>query len=180
MSRPLRRRGGFTLIELLVTIAILAVLMAVAVPSFISFQRNSELRGAANEILAGMMYARAEAMKRNANVFMVATDGDWARGWTIYVDANLDLDYNDTGDSTLVVNSGLPASVSMTQGAGNFGSVDGAILFNGAGFPKQKSNGTSPLSGTIGLQNGSEFRRIVMSNAGRTRVCKSTSATASC
>jgi len=174
------RRGGFTLIELMVTLAILAAMLALAAPSFIAFQRNSELRGAANDILAALLTARSEALKRNANVFVVATDSDWTKGWTIYVDADMDLDWTSAGDSTLATHGALPKSVTLTTGAGNFGSVDYAVMFNGAGFPKQKSNGASPLSGTIGIENGSEFRRIVLSNAGRARVCKATSASSSC
>ena len=47
MSRHLspshRSATGFTLIELMITLAIGAVLMMVAAPSFVGFQRNSEM-----------------------------------------------------------------------------------------------------------------------------------------
>ena len=39
-----RRSGGFTLIELLVVVLILAILMAVALPLYLSSQKNAEKR----------------------------------------------------------------------------------------------------------------------------------------
>ena len=47
-----RRAGGFTLIELLTTVAIIVVILTLAAPSFTAFQRNSELTGVANTIVA--------------------------------------------------------------------------------------------------------------------------------
>ena len=40
--RSLRQQGGFTLVELMVVMAIMAVLMAVAIPSFISAIRSAK------------------------------------------------------------------------------------------------------------------------------------------
>ena len=49
-----RRNGGFTLIELMVTIALAAVLMTIAAPSFVQYQRNSELTSLTNSLLAAI------------------------------------------------------------------------------------------------------------------------------
>lgn len=46
-----RRRGGFTLLEILVVVAIIALLAAFVVPSFINTQRGSEIK------LAGTLVA---------------------------------------------------------------------------------------------------------------------------
>jgi type IV fimbrial biogenesis protein FimT len=65
---PDRRQHGFTLIELMVIIAVLGVLVAIALPSFKSTIDRRNLVGAANDIFAGLQYARSEAIKRNQNI----------------------------------------------------------------------------------------------------------------
>jgi general secretion pathway protein H len=56
-----RRSRGLTLLEILVVLALMAVIAAVAVPMFTGVS-NTELRGAAREIAAGLRYARSEAL----------------------------------------------------------------------------------------------------------------------
>src|SRR5690606_24370806 len=58
-------RRGFTLIELLVTLAVASMLVVVAVPNFQAFVNSSRLAGAANEMIASLQLARAEAIRRN-------------------------------------------------------------------------------------------------------------------
>lgn len=73
------RTRGFTLIELMVTMALVAVLLRIGIPSFVSFQRNSELTSAANGLLSSINSARTEAMKRNMNAGVVPASGNsWA------------------------------------------------------------------------------------------------------
>lgn len=54
---------GFTLMELMVTIAVLAILVAIAAPSFNDFFDKYRVRGAANDVISVVSQARAEASK---------------------------------------------------------------------------------------------------------------------
>jgi type IV fimbrial biogenesis protein FimT len=94
MSAGGKRTGGsaagFTLTELLISVSVMAVLLAIAVPSFRDASLGSELRASANSLIASTNLARSEAIKRNAvTTLCVSSDGltctagSWEAGWIL-------------------------------------------------------------------------------------------------
>lgn len=72
---------GVTLIELLVAFAVLAIGLAAAAPSLTSQIAAWRVQGAAESIVGGLNYARAEAVRRNRAVaFTLDAAG---RGWSV-------------------------------------------------------------------------------------------------
>lgn len=73
-----RRHGakdnGFTLIELIAVMAIAAILLGLAVPSFSSWVNNAKVRTAAETLQNGLRLAQAEAIKRSHQTAFVLTD----------------------------------------------------------------------------------------------------------
>jgi len=57
--------NGFTLIELVVAIGMMAILMAIAAPSFISWRENLKYRQAASGLVALMREAKSTAISTN-------------------------------------------------------------------------------------------------------------------
>src|SRR5690606_14778958 len=82
-SRPVT---GFTVIELIITVAVLAILIAVATPSFRELSLNNRTTSATNNLLADLALARNEAVKTARPAF-VSARGTWSEGWIVWVDA---------------------------------------------------------------------------------------------
>ena len=81
--------SGFTLIEMMVTVSVMAILLAIAVPSFQGVALSSKLTSLANDFVASAQLARSEAIKRNRPARLCASSdgatctGDWKDGWVV-------------------------------------------------------------------------------------------------
>lgn len=70
---------GLTLVELLVVLAITAVGARLAAPGIGQLVANYKVRGAAEGIMAGLQFARTEAVRRNSPVyFALGSAGGWS------------------------------------------------------------------------------------------------------
>lgn len=160
---------GFTLIELLVTVAIIAIAMAIAVPSMANFQRNAELASTTNNLLASINAARSEAMKRGMNAMVRPVDSsNWSKGWIVFVDVARNGDATDPTNITVARQEALPSYFAVT--GYNVG-------FNASGFAAgSPPNGTFSISRNdlSGSAQMNETRRIKVSLTGRVRSCKPT------
>jgi type IV fimbrial biogenesis protein FimT len=166
---------GFTLIEVLVVLVLLGVVMLLAAPSFMSFQRNAELTSSANSFMAALSAARAEAMKRQLRTFVIPVTGtNWASGWRVFVDTDSNVVAGSiapgTGDTIVSEQGPLSSMVAITSTTFPVDGSTAYVMFNG--------NGSMTLvdktfqNGSIELSNGTESRRIIANPTGRMRVCK--------
>lgn len=70
--------GGFTLVELMIGLTIVAMILAIGVPSFGVWIQNSRIRNAADAIISGASLARGEAVRRNTAVqFELGSASQW-------------------------------------------------------------------------------------------------------
>lgn len=88
---------GFSLVELMVTVAVVAIVAALALPSLTSVINNNRLTSQANELVSGLQTARSEAVRRNAPVTLcgsadgstcAGTDDPWER-WIVLTGAEV-------------------------------------------------------------------------------------------
>ena len=91
----MKNDAGFTLIELIVTVAIAAIVLAIAVPSFQETITSNRLTTFSNTFVASLNLARSEAIKQNRRVTLCSsTDGlscatgGYQQGWIIFIDSN--------------------------------------------------------------------------------------------
>jgi type IV fimbrial biogenesis protein FimT len=83
LAQPPER--GFTLIELIIAVALVAVLAALALPSYREFSTRMTVSDNTNTLIGALNAARSEAVKRGRTAAVVALGDDWSRGWQVVV-----------------------------------------------------------------------------------------------
>ncbi|MBW4936404.1 GspH/FimT family pseudopilin [Marinobacter sp. F4206] len=115
--------SGFTLIELMVTIAVLAILVTVAVPSFRNIIISNSVSFDRDEFFSLVAFARSDAIKRGTAVTICkSSDGStcddslaWSDGWLAFHDADGD-GVKETGDDPVRSRGALDAQVAVSHG----------------------------------------------------------------
>lgn len=153
------RYSGFTLLELMVAVTIVSILLMIAVPSFQTVMNSNKLTSAANEMVASINTARAEAIRYNRRVVICLStapnvapaslacapaDSTAATGWIVFADVNTNGVYNNGTDRLLRVASPAPG-VKILGSSNMAGKV--RIDFRSDGLAR-RSTGTV-LSGTV-------------------------------
>lgn len=158
---------GFTAIELMVVIAMIAILAALAAPSFNSIMERWRVFKAVKGMESTLHLARSEAIKRNGLVAiqklanstdcsLAKTNQEWSCGWQIFVDSDNDGSL-DNNEEVLQITP-APKNVNIIMG-------------NGARFLRVDRWGQISNLGTAGIQFSPHPTGV--SSPATTRLCVS-------
>jgi type IV fimbrial biogenesis protein FimT len=186
---------GMTLVELVVGVMIVGILLALAVPSYQGWIQSAKIRTTIEAILNGVQLARAEAVRRNAQIRFQLTDNLTATcalstsdaNWVVSFDDPTGLCANamlnealDAGDAAvspaprmIQVRSAAEGSANLTVTAGQ-----STITYNGLGritpVPAATINidVSDPTAGACAAAGGTvRCMRVAISTGGQIRLC---------
>lgn len=157
-TSTMNRQHGFTLVELMITLAVLAIMVTVAIPSFRDFIMNNRLASNANEFVAAIHLVRSGAIKHQRNAYITSNAGtNWTNGWSVWVDK--DGDSAQDADETIRVTQAFTGNTTLTS--------DGKVQF------QYRPTGLVDGPGTLTLcdsRTAEQGRQIDVSVAGRVNV----------
>ncbi len=165
---PMRTMPGYSLIELVVGIAIIAVLASLGASSYRDWIENTRIRSAAESIQNGLQVARAESVKRNAQVQFVFTGNS---GWTVgCVVAVGDADGDGADDCPATIksrnqNEGSTANITVLTTP----AAQTSVVFNNLGSTTPASFTSVDINSTA--VSGSRALRITVGVGGNIRMC---------
>lgn len=163
-SRPQR---GVGLLESAITVAVLAIVVAIAVPSFGAFIEARRLDAVASQLAADVQLARSEAAARNRPVRVSIQTGAAGSCWIVHTGAGADCRCGADPDRA-VCNGGATAIKTVTLADADRLRVEAnvdSMLFD-------PLHGTTTPAGTLRVVD-SRGRAVqhVVNAMGRTRSC---------
>jgi type IV fimbrial biogenesis protein FimT len=158
------------MVELMTVLAIVGILAGLAAPSFSGLIRNQRITTATNDFLAAINLTRSEAIKRATRVDLVprSADGDWAKGWVVFIDGNLNQKPDAEEEIIFMrdkVPNGMTVEVKLTDSAVQY------LAYNGTGRTHINGNTEKPQYGSFLFKLDERSRKININMLGRARAC---------
>ena len=155
MRKRLSDDSGFTLIELMVVVLIIAVLVAIAIPSFIGFRNNAQDRAAQSDLRNVLLAEQANWTERNDYTSAVADLNDYEPSIVLDADPKVAVSAEEaevaaTGEDVVCLER---TSASNKNYAVWVSSVDGTyygVDVSGAGLLASPCPAAPPALGTAG------------------------------
>ncbi len=141
-NKTRRNIAGFTLIELLATLGAASILMAIAIPSFLSTLPGLRLTDAARQVATDLQQVRMKAIAQNITYQITFSTS------TYVMQRCNGACTNDSG------NIALPEGITVTASTG----------------PQFQPRGTAVSDATITLSNGSSSTRVCVKAVGRVNI----------
>lgn len=162
--------AGFTAIELMIVMTIAVVLLAIGMPSFVDFSRETRAGSTTGALTGDIHLARSEAVKRNSRMLFCAretatsmsciavpTATAWMNGWLVCYDRNADgaCDATSAADPNPIrVQGALAAPLSVTGPVATLvffpvGNASAAATFAVTGSTSTTRSTTISPSGSI-------------------------------
>ena len=156
------RAAGFSVFELMIVLLLIAILLALATPSFREFSRSNQVTATNNDLVTALNLARSEALRRSTGVTVCSSAdgtscgsaGDWKSGWIVFEDA--------AATGVIASDDKVVQKWSATSNGDNVVTVDKNIQY--------QPTGTAAASATIDVSfdscKGPRKRHIHVSAAG--------------
>lgn len=184
----MRRRGstaGFTLIELMVVVALAAIMMTLAVPSFQNMVANNRITSHTNELVMAINMARSEAVKRNVRVILCrsadpaasppgcgGSANDWTTGWLLFASGDANNTYQDGVDTLIRIGEAARTGIQIRTNATSNNNLE--INSNGS---TNEAGGTAAFAICDDRDSDGDFdeqwgRQIQVSPSGHVRLIR--------
>jgi type IV fimbrial biogenesis protein FimT len=161
---------GFTLLELMITIAFIGILFAIALPSFSTWIRNSQVRTVAEALQTGIRTAQTESVRLNRRVVLTFTNATPAldaasapggKNWSLQTVPRV-------GEQTA---TGTPA-VAEYRGGGKLSDIASGVAIANLTTPSSSaicfnSNGRLIANSTLGCTASTTTFAVTQTNSDR-------------
>lgn len=176
------RNRGFSVVELMVAVALMALMLGLAAPSFTTWNRNAQIRTVSDSLQNGLRLAQAEALRRQRQVVFFRTASNTCDNTVTASNSNVSWAIRTVamvaGDPVETVQCGVLSDVAAGVAIG--GPV--ALCFNGSG--RQTANADPGVGGSactldatgtstydVSVTAGDRPLRVMVSLGGSVRMC---------
>ena len=163
----MQKTNGFTLIELMVVLALVAIILSLAAPSFMNIIANNRVASVANELVTALNVGKSEAVRTGEHTVLCKspdgvqcdTSASWSDGWLLFQDTDNNQAVND-GERIIRVGRAPDSRLDLDFYTANY------IGFNPNGRTVMNENGHFCIRNTWDDTNS---RAVVVTMAGHIR-----------